>query len=84
MDRKQRVCVIVLGDVGRSPRMQYHAVSLANSGYQVDLLGYEGKWVGGVNCHVRYNGSKCPPLFIQQAVARMARYLPIRISLFIK
>ena len=25
-----RVAVIVLGDVGRSPRMQYHAYSLAN------------------------------------------------------
>lgn len=24
------VCVVVLGDFGRSPRMQYHAISLAN------------------------------------------------------
>lgn len=35
-----RVCVAVLGDVGRSPRMQYHALALARHGRQVSLLGY--------------------------------------------
>ena len=30
-----RVGVVVLGDLGRSPRMGYHALSLANQGYQV-------------------------------------------------
>uniref|UniRef100_A0A8C3KMV5 Chitobiosyldiphosphodolichol beta-mannosyltransferase n=1 Tax=Calidris pygmaea TaxID=425635 RepID=A0A8C3KMV5_9CHAR len=35
-----RVCVTVLGDLGRSPRMQYHALSLARHGRGVDLLGY--------------------------------------------
>ncbi len=34
MGRKGRVGVVVLGDLGRSPRMQYHALSLANSGFQ--------------------------------------------------
>ncbi|KAG1695308.1 Chitobiosyldiphosphodolichol beta-mannosyltransferase [Nymphon striatum] len=38
----RRVCVAVLGDIGRSPRMQYHALSLAKEGYFVNLLGYEG------------------------------------------
>src|SRR5687767_911321 len=37
-----RTAVIVLGDVGRSPRMQYHAVSLAAAGGEVDLIGLEG------------------------------------------
>ncbi|XP_042635709.1 chitobiosyldiphosphodolichol beta-mannosyltransferase isoform X2 [Catharus ustulatus] len=37
---KGRVCVAVLGDVGRSPRMQYHALSLARHGHEVALLGY--------------------------------------------
>eukprot|EP00088_Acartia_fossae_P064678 TRINITY_DN7966_c0_g1_i4.p1 TRINITY_DN7966_c0_g1~~TRINITY_DN7966_c0_g1_i4.p1 ORF type:complete len:455 (-),score=52.69 TRINITY_DN7966_c0_g1_i4:408-1772(-) len=37
-----RVGVVVLGDVGRSPRMCYHALSLAENGYQVDLIGYAG------------------------------------------
>jgi beta-1,4-mannosyltransferase len=36
------VTVIVLGDLGRSPRMQYHALSLADNGARVDLIGYAG------------------------------------------
>ena len=27
--KRGRACVVVLGDLGRSPRMQYHALSLA-------------------------------------------------------
>lgn len=34
--------VIVLGDLGRSPRMLYHARSLADHGADVDLIGYSG------------------------------------------
>lgn len=34
------VQVVVLGDIGRSPRMQYHALSIAAHGGQVDLVGY--------------------------------------------
>jgi beta-1,4-mannosyltransferase len=37
-----RTAVIVLGDLGRSPRMQYHAASLAGAGSDVDLIGLEG------------------------------------------
>lgn len=37
-----RTAVIVLGDLGRSPRMQYHAVSLADAGGEVDLIGFAG------------------------------------------
>jgi len=37
-----RVQVLVLGDIGRSPRMQYHALSIAKHGGQVDLIGYKG------------------------------------------
>eukprot|EP00934_Nitzschia_sp_Nitz4_P002143 Nitzschia sp. Nitz4//scaffold54_size114964//14188//15742//NITZ4_003836-RA/size114964-processed-gene-0.153-mRNA-1//1//CDS//3329554306//2143//frame0 len=35
--------VIVLGDVGRSPRMQYHAASLLEQGHVVSLVGYDGE-----------------------------------------
>jgi len=38
----RRVAVVVLGDVGRSPRMQYHALALAGEGAAVDLIGYRG------------------------------------------
>ncbi|XP_022165464.1 chitobiosyldiphosphodolichol beta-mannosyltransferase-like [Myzus persicae] len=37
---KKRVCVVVLGDIGRSPRMQYHAQSLILQGFDVDIVGY--------------------------------------------
>lgn len=37
-----RVCVVVLGDVGRSPRMQYHALALLAVGAHVDLIGHAG------------------------------------------
>ncbi|KAJ2742447.1 mannosyltransferase [Coemansia sp. BCRC 34301] len=38
----KRVAILVLGDIGRSPRMQYHALSLAKAGLAVDLIGYAG------------------------------------------
>lgn len=34
------VTIVVLGDIGRSPRMQYHALSLAEAGHKVDIIGY--------------------------------------------
>ena len=38
------VVVLVLGDVGRSPRMQYHALSLAQTrAVRVFLVGYAGE-----------------------------------------
>ena len=39
--RAPTVQVLVLGDVGRSPRMQYHALSIAQRGH-VQLIGYYG------------------------------------------
>lgn len=39
---KPRICVLVLGDVGRSPRMEYHALSCAKAGFDVDLVGFGG------------------------------------------
>ena len=40
---KISVQVLVLGDIGRSPRMQYHAVSIAKHGGRVDMIGYKRK-----------------------------------------
>ncbi|KAM9391635.1 chitobiosyldiphosphodolichol beta-mannosyltransferase [Pholidichthys leucotaenia] len=37
---ERRVCVLVLGDIGRSPRMQYHALSLSRHGYLVTFVGF--------------------------------------------
>ncbi len=35
-------CVLVLGDFGRSPRMQYHTISLSQHLEHVDVLAYLG------------------------------------------
>lgn len=37
-----RAVVVAAGDLGRSPRIQYHALALARSGVQVDLVGLAG------------------------------------------
>ena len=34
--------ILVLGDIGRSPRMTYHALSVAKHGGKVNLIGYLG------------------------------------------
>ena len=36
------VQILVLGDIGHSPRMQYHARSIANHGGRVSIIGYQG------------------------------------------
>ena len=40
---KLHVLVVVLGDLGRSPRMQYHCLSLLQGGHTVTFLGYSGE-----------------------------------------
>ncbi|XP_075979168.1 ALG1, chitobiosyldiphosphodolichol beta-mannosyltransferase [Anticarsia gemmatalis] len=39
-EARKVVKVVVLGDIGRSPRMQYHALSLADNGIKVKIIGY--------------------------------------------
>lgn len=46
MNEKKSIAVLVLGDIGRSPRMQNHALSIAKSTpYDVQLIGYKGSEV---------------------------------------
>ncbi|XP_072992919.1 UDP-glycosyltransferase TURAN isoform X1 [Typha latifolia] len=43
MEKRRRVAVVVLGDIGRSPRMQYHALSLAQqANLEVDIVANGG------------------------------------------
>lgn len=37
------VAIVVLGDIGRSPRMMYHAESFASIGFETYLIGYAGE-----------------------------------------
>lgn len=41
--RRKSAVVLVLGDLGRSPRMQYHALSLAEQFARVHLIGFSGE-----------------------------------------
>lgn len=36
------VAVLVLGDIGRSPRMMYHSESFAQNGFETFVVGYKG------------------------------------------
>ncbi|CAA0808457.1 UDP-Glycosyltransferase superfamily protein [Striga hermonthica] len=43
MGKRNRAAVVVLGDIGRSPRMQYHALPLARQAIlEVDIVAYGG------------------------------------------
>lgn len=39
---RQSVALVVLGDIGRSPRMLYHAESLARHGFQTRIVAHRG------------------------------------------
>lgn len=41
------VAVVVLGDIGRSPRMMYHADSFAQAKFDTWIIGYRGASVSG-------------------------------------
>lgn len=44
------VAILVLGDIGRSPRMMYHAQSFAEIGFTTDLIGYGGMRIDQRSC----------------------------------
>jgi len=49
-----RVCVVALGDLGRSPRTLRHAAALLDCGATVDLVGYRGVPLpSGLAAHVQ-------------------------------
>jgi beta-1,4-mannosyltransferase len=63
-----RVAVVVLGDVGRSPRMQYHALALADAGADVELVGHAGRPPDpAVAAHPRIRVHLLPPPLRQRA-----------------
>ncbi|XP_026487260.1 chitobiosyldiphosphodolichol beta-mannosyltransferase [Vanessa tameamea] len=62
------VKVVVLGDIGRSPRMQYHALSLADCGFDVNMIGYvETKPLPNIQENPRITVTKLHPLKIEWA-----------------
>ena len=81
--------VLVLGDIGRSPRMQYHALSLAEAEpiKRVTLMGYRGEKVldqllENPKVHIKYIVpmenkilQNIPDLKYPLLTGRLARYL---------
>jgi beta-1,4-mannosyltransferase len=49
---KTSVQVVVLGDIGRSPRMEYHALSIAKHGGRVDIIGVLGTKAANTIAHL--------------------------------
>ncbi|XP_043252084.1 chitobiosyldiphosphodolichol beta-mannosyltransferase [Colletes gigas] len=73
----KNVCVLVLGDLGRSPRMQYHVISLAKEGFTVDFIGYPGslplKEIRESPCiHIQYLP---PPPELNNILSRLPCYV---------
>eukprot|EP00979_Chaetoceros_neogracilis_P008233 scaffold1829_cov289-Chaetoceros_neogracile.AAC.4 len=69
---RKHVVVVVMGDLGRSPRMSYHALSLLEHGHCVSLIGYEGEDImpqlklhGGLLQVIRFN-PYTPPSWIRK------------------
>ncbi|KAL4880611.1 glycosyl transferases group 1-domain-containing protein [Aspergillus karnatakaensis] len=59
---KTTVQVLVLGDIGRSPRMQYHALSIARGGGHVEIIGYlESEVHPDISTHSRISIVPLPP-----------------------
>jgi beta-1,4-mannosyltransferase len=40
---RRSVAILVLGDIGRSPRMMYHAESFSKAQFDTYLIGYGGE-----------------------------------------
>ncbi|XP_061191292.1 chitobiosyldiphosphodolichol beta-mannosyltransferase-like isoform X1 [Saccostrea echinata] len=76
---KNSVCIVVLGDIGRSPRMQYHASSFAAEGFSVDIVGY-----GGSTPHSIIKNSKRITLYELVEVPGFLKTLPCLFGYVIK
>lgn len=86
MEKTKHVVVLVLGDIGRSPRMQYHALSLLENGHYVTLVGYAGE---GLIPPLQDSLMSCPPSKENSChyhgklhVLRMTPYQPSRNNIF--
>ncbi|XP_068657279.1 UDP-glycosyltransferase TURAN-like [Aristolochia californica] len=77
MATRGRAAVVVLGDIGRSPRMQYHALSLARqASLEVDVVAY-----GGTNPHNAILENPCIHLHKMKPI--VFRSLPKSVNIFL-
>ncbi|KAJ2661159.1 mannosyltransferase [Coemansia sp. RSA 1200] len=76
------VAVFVLGDIGQPPRMQYHALSLARAGHNVEFVGYKGSkpmesLLTSPKINIRYVRTLPRPTAMPQSI--FYAYAPIKI-----
>ena len=45
------VAILVLGDIGRSPRMMYHSESFAENGFETYIIGNKGTYLPALGLH---------------------------------
>lgn len=57
-EHHDHIQILVVGDIGRSPRMQYHGISLASHGCYVDLIGYKGRHARVKRCEHVHRDAK--------------------------
>lgn len=76
---KNSVCIVVLGDIGRSPRMQYHALSFAKENFNVDVIGY-----GGTTAHEQFSKNECINVYILPEVPSSIKLLPRLLAYAVK
>lgn len=82
---KKRVHIVVLGDIGRSPRMKYHAWSFSQEGWEVRLSGYAGSRLHQAfeaNGAIELGYIAQPPKWIDRVIPRALALLMKLIYLF--
>jgi len=84
MSGDRSIVVLVLGDVGRSPRMQYHCLSLARLPANVALVGYRGELcVPAVRSNSRISMHLiAPPAFAQKLPRALGMPSKVVLQLF--
>jgi len=68
MMRKKCICIVVLGDIGRSPRMKYHAQSFVDKDCYVHMIGHNISPLPSElinNPHVCVNSISEPPKMLK-------------------
>ncbi|KAF8525249.1 mannosyltransferase [Hysterangium stoloniferum] len=81
---RRSVAVVVLGDIGRSPRIMYHAQSFAQNDFETYIIGYKGSRVVPVLLtlpRIRFFYLPEPPSFISKLPRKLFLFLaPLKVS----
>ncbi|KAI9600395.1 hypothetical protein H4Q26_000178 [Puccinia striiformis f. sp. tritici PST-130] len=79
--RKESIAIVVLGDIGRSPRMMRHALSFADQQWYVSIFAYKGSAIRSTQYFMKSieRGSNClfsnPPAIPTLPIVQLVRLL---------